>query len=294
MVKINLKMGIIFTLMLFLMIGVASASENATADNVISEQANPEVISDENVEDAGDVQNTDEDAPTAEKSLDRPQIEVSTQNGYEGKTLTLKATVKKENGSVNPVNVHFKFNGKTYDATTDSNGVASVILKFPKSKVLKTTSKTKGKVLTNTTYYKATYRCEVTADGDDYNNTGTASFDVISTKDPTVKKYQIIKKKKTYTIKVKKGANGYKKGDYGIVTWKYHKGYYTHVETGILHKSGKTIKFLIKHHTKKKGKWKWDKWSKVPVDYTNDFYYGSAIKLDKIKVRYTQITYKRI
>lgn len=297
--KFNLKVGIIFTLMLFLMIGVASASENITetiaADNVDAEALNQEignVMSVENNQEDDNLQVYD-DIQITDEPRDHPQIQVSTQKGYQGKTLTLKATVKKEDGSISPATVQFKFNGKTYTAKTNANGVASVTLKFPKSSVLKTTSKTKGKILTKTTYYQKTYGCDVTVDGDEYY-TGYASFDVISKKKPVVKKYKIIKKKKIRTIKVKNGVKGYKKGNYGILTYKYHKGYFTHVETAMIHKSGKFVKFFIKHHYKKNGKWKWNKWSKVPLEHTNDFYYGSAIKLDKIKVKYTQVSYKRI
>ena len=137
-----------------------------------------------------------------------PQISVSTITGTQGKTLTLKATVKTDNGTVQNANVQFKFNGKTYTAKTNANGVATYTLKFPASKALKTTSKTKGSILTKTTTYKSTYKCGVTVSGDEINN-ASASFNVISKKASTVKKYKIIKTKKTYTLPVKNGLKVY-------------------------------------------------------------------------------------
>ena len=34
---------------------------------------------------------------------------------------------------------------------------------------------------------------------------------------------------------------------------------------------------------KKKGKWKWNSWYKVPKGYSSKFSYGTAIKCDKVK-----------
>lgn len=288
--KLNIKIGIICILILFLSIGAISASDNSTEIMKLDDNASNEVSMDETTELIAD----NATSPT------NPQITVGNIEGNQGKTLTLKASVKTQNGSVSPATVTFKFNGQTYTASTDSNGVASVTLKFPKSAVLKTTSKTKGKILTKTTYYQKSYTCDVTVDGDGFT-TGTASFKVISKDTPLIKKYKIIKKKKTYTLKLKKGIKlakniiGFKKGNYAVVIQKYKKKGYTYIETSMIEKySDDFLKFSIKHHYKENGKWKWDKWLKVAKNRYSEFSFDHTIKVDKIKVKYTQVSYKKI
>ena len=181
----------------------------------------------------------------------------------------------------------------TTTATTDSNGVATWTVKCPSSAVWDTSSKTKGSVLTKTTTYKKYYVCDVTAYGTGYYK-NTDSFSVISKKPKVVKKYKIIKKKITKTIKVKSGERLYKWGKYAAATYKYKSGYFTYVNTAVGKKNSGLISFFIKHHYKKNGKWKWTKWKKMPKGYYSEYSYGSAIKCDKLKVKYTQVTYKRI
>ena len=274
---------------LFLSLGAIYAGDNSTDALKLDDNSQNEISIDES---------SDLLADNATSS--KPQISVEKIEGNQGQSLTLKATVKKEDGNVSHSNVTFKFNGKTYTATTDSNGVASVTLKFPKSAVLKTTSKTKGKILTKTTYYQKSYTCDVTAEGDDFQ-TGTASFDVISKNTPLIKKYKIIKKKKTYTlnlkkgVKIKKGYKAYKKGNYAVVVHKYKKKKRTYIETVVVGKNEDYfLKFSIKHHYKEDGKWKWDKWFKIPKNNEDVVNFVSSVKLDKIKVKFTEVSYKRI
>lgn len=304
--------GIMFFILLILLVGAVSASEDVN-DTISVPDSNMELQDDVSdtlcAEENNDAISIEDDTALAAeddtKLAQQPEevltsdytsaakITVSTVTGTAGEYITLKATVKNDLGNPEPATVEFKFNGETYTATTDSNGVATYKVKCPKTEAVGTTSKTKGKTLTKTTTYKATYVCDVTAYGDGYYKTST-SFQVISKKSPLVKKYKIIKKKKTYTIKVKNGLKKYKKGKYAIATYKHKGGYGTVLETAAGKINSGFIKFFIKHHYKKNGKWKWDKWRKIPKDYSDEFTYGSAVKLDKIKVRYTQVTYKRI
>ncbi len=311
MKNIKLK-GMVFFILLFLLVGIASASEDNMTDtlNIPDETqsevelSNDEAIEplsvDDNVNEPLAVENEDtlkdvnyNDIVVSDDPCEYPVITVKSISGYQGKTLTLKATVKKPDGSVSPATVEFNFNGKTYTAKTNSNGVASVTIKFPKSYALKTTSKTKGKILTKTTTYKSEYWCDVTVRGDEYY-TDTASFKVTSKKKPLVKKYKIIKKTKVRTIKVKSGIKTYKYGNYAFITYKHKSGYINYLEVAGVGKKEGYLKFFTKEHYKKKGKWKWNSWYKVPKGYSSKFSYGTAIKCDKVKVKYTQVTYKRI
>lgn len=290
--------GLIFFLLLLLAIGVVAASDDvndtitAPGDNIELENENTNRIS---VESNGELE---EDADyseslTTDTTALQPQISVNTITGTQGKQLTLKAAVKTDNGPVSNATVVFKFNGKTYTAKTNADGVATASLKFPASKALKTTSKIKGNVLTKTTIYKSTYKCDVTVSGEGLN-TSKASFNVISKKASTVKKYKIIKTKKTYTLPVKSGWKGYSKGTYGIVTHKYKSGYYNRLETVVGKKNSDVIAFSIKYHYKLDGKWKWDKWNSYKKGQSSVFSYTSDVKCDKIMVKYTQVSYKLI
>lgn len=290
--------GLIFLLLLILLIGAVSASEDANDtvsvpdDNMKleSDTSEPIIAEDDNTEIDDDYTSGN---ATYEKQLSKPKITVKSTEGYQGKTLTLKATVKTENGTPEKATVTFKFNGKTYTRTTDKNGVASVSIKFPASKAVKTTSKTKKNILTKTTTYKKTYTCTVTVEGDDYYP-GEASFKVVSKKKPLVKKYKIIKKKKIVTVKAKNGVKTYKKGNYVIVTYKYKKNGLNYIESTMGKKNSGFISFSVNHHYKANGKWKWDSWFKVPKNKESIFSYNSVVKVDKLKFKYTQVTYKRI
>ena len=305
----NMKLkGMVLFLLLFLLVGVASASEDNATDAIsipqdtqdtieVSSEANEDLTLEDNTNEPLTAEDKDilkDNSSSTEPEKVTPKIAVSKITGYQGKSLTLKATVKNGDVGVSGVKVTFKLNGNTYTNTTDSNGVAKYNIKFPKSSVLKTTSKTKGKTLTKTTYYQSTYTCDVTVTGTGYNK-ATDSFKVVSKKKPLVKKYKIIKKKKTRTIKVKSGVRTYTWGKYVAVTYKHNGGYGKIVETAMGKKNSGFIKFFVKHHYKKQnGNWKWDKWGKVPKGYSDEFTFTKNVKFDKIKVKYTQVTYKRI
>ena len=282
--------GLMFLILLILMVGAVSATEDVN-DTMSVPDDNMELES--NVSDTLSVEEDDSLGDDATEDISEPQITVKTTTGTAGKTINLKATVKTKNGTAKKATVTFKINGNTYTRTTDANGVASVSVKCPASKAVKTTSKTKKNILTKTTTYKKTYTCTVEVDGDGYSH-GEASFKVISKKPNLVKKYKIIKKKKTVTVKVKNGVKSYTKGKYVIITYKYKKNGLNYIESTMGKKNSGFISFFVKHHYKASGKWKWDSWFKVPKNKESIFSYNSVVKVDKLKFRYTQVTYKRI
>ena len=183
-----------------------------------------------------------------------PTITTKTVKGKAGKKITLTATVKNSTGPIKGVKVTFTLNGKTYKATTNANGVASLKVKCPSTAVTKITKKTKGKKMTETTTYSKTYSAKAALDD------GTSStFKVISTKNKVVKKYKIIKKKKTVTVKFKKGTKTFKKGKYAIITSAKTENGYTYFGAAVVGKQEQDyIKFFIKEHYKYNGKWKWE------------------------------------
>lgn len=221
------------------------------------------------------------------------QISTNTITGYAGDYITLKAVVKNDKGVAKKATVEFYFNGQTYKTTTNLYGEASVTVRCPATEVWDTSSKTTGNMLTKTTTYQKYYSCTVTAYGADYYK-NTDSFYVISKKPSDVKKYKIIKKKVIRTIKIKNGVKTYKWGNYGAVTYKHKGGYGTMIEVAVVKKNVGPINFYSLYHYKKNGKWKWYKWRKVPSGYSDEFSHGKLIKCDKLKIKYTQVTYQRI
>lgn len=298
MKNIKLK-GAIFFILLFLLVGVVSASEDAFNDTLSVPDETNEMEVPQEVQDPAaaesdtQLESASDDAVKMSEEKVQPKVTVSTQTGYQGKTLTLKAVVTTDNGAVEGAKVTFKLNGNTYTAYSDANGVATYTVKFPASAALKTVSKTKKNILTKTTYYQKNYKCEVGVSGDNLTDTQT-SFNVVSKKTPVVKKWKVIKKKKTVSIAVKNGLRKYIRGAYGILTYKFKYGSFTHVQTIVAKKNTGYWAFAIKHHFKQNGKWKWSKWGKYPAGYYNDFYYGSGVTLDKLQVSYTQVGYKPI
>ncbi|MBQ2666192.1 hypothetical protein [Methanobrevibacter sp.] len=286
-----MKKTILFVVLMFLLVGFVSASENVTNDtsDMLSVNAAPtdDVVLTDNGTSTEDVQGnvSGNSTPTPEK----PTITTSAVSGTQGKYITLKATVKNSTGPIEGVTVTFKLNGNTYTAKTNGNGVASVSVKCPASAVLKTTTKKTSTRMTKTTYYSKSYTATASADG------ASSSFKVTSKKANRVLKYKAIKKTKTMTVPVKKGTKVFKRGNYGLVTYKVTKYGYHFFAAAMAEKNvDGTIKFLAKLHYKQNGKWHWDKWTKIPKNKMFQSQYPKSLKVDKFKAKYTQVTYKRI
>ena len=294
-----MKKTISLVVLLFLLIGVVAASENLTngTQDTLSLDESPQdtvaVVDNATLNDVplkanstGDTsQVSDNSTPVPEK----PTITTSQVTGTQGKYITLKATVKNSTGPVSGVKVTFTLNGKTYSATTNANGVATVKVKCPASAVLKTTKKQNSKRMTQTTYYKKVYTAKASAEG------ASSSFKVISKKPNLVKKYKVIKKKKTITAPIKKGTKMYKRGKYGLATYMTTRYGYNFIAAAMAEKNTDgTIKFLAKLHYKQNGQWHWMKWTTVPKNKMYQSQYPTYIKVDKMKAKYTQVSYKRI
>ncbi len=289
-----MKKTIIFALLFFMLIGVVSASEDMNES--ISLKGNDA----DTVDTLGIGQvPTDTLKTTNEKSIqandtslqkrETPTFTVSDVSGTQGKEITLKATVKNSTGAISGIKVTFTLNGNTYTALSDENGIASVKVKCPNSAAVKTTSRTSGKILTKTTMYSKTYTATASI------GEVKKSFKVISKKANLLKKYRIVKKTKIVTLPVKSGMKGYKKGNYGVITVKKtSKGITTLGVSVIGKKENGPIKFYAKDHYKENGKWHWAKWYKIKKGKMYTITYNKNIKINKIKVRYTQVSYKKI
>ena len=197
--------------------------------------------------------------------------------------------MKNSTSPVSGVTVTFSLNGNTYTAVSDANGIASVSVKCPASAVLKTTTKKTSTRLTKTTYYSKTYSASASING------SSSSFKVTSKKANLVKKYKVVKKTRTITAPVKKGTKIFKRGSYALVTSRASgNGFYAFAAAMAKNGQSGTIKFLATLHYKQNGKWHWTKWLKIPKNRMYQSQYPSYIKVDKIKAKYTQVSYKRI
>lgn len=286
-----MKRTLFFVVLLFLLVGAVSASEdftNDTGETLIADATPADevpltddgTLADDDGEDVGD-----DTASPAET----PTITTSAVSGTQGKYITLKAVVKNSTGPVSGVVVTFKLNGNTYTATSDANGIASVSVKCPASAALKTTTKKTSTRLTKTTYYKKVYTATASING------SSSSFKVTSKKANLVKKYKIVKKKRTITAPVKKGTKIFKRGNYALVTSRA-TGNGFHAFAAAMAKNGVSgsIKFLASLHYKENGRWHWTKWLKIPANKMYQSQYPTYIKVDKIRAKYTQVSYKRI
>ena len=289
-----MKKTIIFALLFFMLIGVVSASEDMNES--ISLKSNDA----DTVDTLGIVQvPTDTLEATNEKSIEAndtsagkietPTFTVSDVSGTQGKEITLKATVKNSTGALSGIRVTFTLNGNTYTALSDENGIASVKVKCPNSAAVKTTSKTSGKILTKTTKYSKTYTATASI------GEVKKSFKVISKKANLLKKYRIVKKTKIVTVPVKNSFKGYKKGNYAVVTVKKTSKGITKLDVVVIgKKEDDSLRFDVKEHYKENGKWQWEKWYKVKKGNMYTITYNKNVKINKVKVRYTQVSYKKI
>ena len=293
-----MKKTILFVVLLFILVGAVSASENLTND--ANETLSVDETPTENIsldEDATVLQN---ETPTNDSSQEthdnptplpgKPTITTSSITGTSGKYITLRAVVKNSSGPIKGMTVTFKLNGNTYTAVTDANGVATKTIKCPKTAVSKTKTKKTSKRLTKTTYYSKTYTGSASLVSGE-----TSSFKVTSKKANLVKKYKILKKKKTMTVPLKKGSKTYKRGNYKLFTYRgSENGVYVFGALMIKKNTDGTLKFALKMHFKDGGKWQWTKWYKVAKNGEYTTWYPKYIKVNKIKAKYTQVSYKRI
>ena len=290
-----MKRTLIFVVLLFLLVGAVSASDDifndtgetlsvndTTTDSMLL--TDDDTTQDDSAEIIGNATGEDTSTP-----VENPTVTTSAVSGTQGKYITLKAIVKNSTGPVSGVTVTFSLNGNTYTAVSDANGIASVSVKCPASAVLKTTTKKTSTRMTKTTYYSKTYSASASING------SSSSFKVTSKKANLVKKYKVVKKTRTITAPVKKGTKIFKRGSYALVTSRASgNGFYAFAAAMAKNGQSGTIKFLATLHYKQNGKWHWTKWLKIPKNKIYQSQYPTYIKVDKIKAKYTQVSYKRI
>jgi len=226
------------------------------------------------------------------------KITIKSVSGIQGKKVKLSAIVKDDKGNkINRGNVNFNINGKTYVAKV-KNGIASINIKYPKAKFYKTVTRTKGNIITITTYYQKTYNCKVSFNvKGDYLKT-SSTFKITSKKKLIVSKYRYYKYK-IIVIPFKSKVNIYNKGKIGVII---NDLYYedTHViAIGAKNKKTNTpLKISTQLHYKSSyGKWYWDN-SWEPYQYYDGLpmviYFHNLDLVNKIKIRYYAPHYKRI
>lgn len=301
----NLKRGaIIFGLLFILLatVSMVSASDNITGEAIGDVDNSVELTSDENDlvlsdDAAADSSTVTENSTPPTVTKEKTKITAKSVSGKQGKKVKLTATVKtSSNAPVKNVKVVFKVNGKKYTATTNANGVATKTIKIPKAKVLKTVSKTKGKIMTKTTKYKTVYSCSVAFDGTDKFEPSSAKFKVTSKKKSTVKKYKVIKKKKTVSIPVKKKTNIKKFGNYAFIVAHEKSGTTHYLAVGGTSKYSEFIKFSSNIYAKSHGKkvYAFKKWLKSKKkDDMHQYQYQSTSKV-YVAIKYTEVFYKKI
>ena len=297
MKKTNFLIVLIFFFVISISCVAASDANDTAIANEITDNHDIQTIS--NDENTQQILQSDESGDV-ELIKEPTKVSVKSVTGKEKSNVKIKATVKtSSNTPVAGVKVTFKVDGKTYTGKTNANGVASVTIKIPKTKIVKVTAKTKNNMVTKTTEYKKTYNCVASLEGNDNYESSSTKFKVISKKTKKVQKYKIIKKQvKTITIPYK--YLGLKKKTSGQYLF------------GILHEQqegnrlsiivgnklvDKLIKFSSKVFYKANGKKVYipnNKWlkSKRSTD-VHEYYYNGYAKM-YVTIKYTANTYKKI
>ena len=227
-----------------------------------------------------------------------PKITVKSVTGNAGKKVTLTATVKDNFGNnIKGCTVTFKVNGKTYNAKTNYNGIATVKVKVPKSEFFKVYSKTKGKIVTKVTTYKKTYDCTASVSGNDRYKSSSTKFKLTS-KNKKTKKYKIVKRQtKKITIPYKKYGYREKKSGHYVFGVLHEQQESNRISIAAGDKTlQKFIKFSSKayyyNHGKKVPLLK--KWLKSKhIDDVHYYYYSGDVKI-YVTIKYKASTYKRI
>lgn len=274
-------------------VAASDANDTAIANEITDNQDIQAISNDENTQPF--LQSDDVDIvkePT--------KVSVKSVTGKEKSNVKIKATVKtSSNTPVVGAKVTFKVDGKTYTGKTNANGLASVIVKIPKTKIAKETAKTKNNIVTKTTEYKKTYNCVASLEGNDKYESSSTKFKVISKKTKKVQKYKIIKKQvKTITIPYKQWGLKKKTSGQYIVAVLHEQQEGNRLSIVVGNKLVKKfIKFSSKVFYKAHGKKIYipnNKWLKSKhITDVHEYYYDGNAKM-YVTVKYTANTYKKI
>ena len=294
MKKMNIFLIILIFCVIFSISSVAASDLNDTsiANDIENNQETQDTI----------LQSSDEslDDETTEIVKEPTKVSVKTITGKENSRANVKVNVKTDsNTPAAGVKVTLKIDGKTYQGKTNSNGIATIKVKIPKTDILKVSAKTKNSIVTKTTKYQKTYKCTASVEGNDNYDSSSAKFKVISKKNNKIQKYKIVKKqKKTITIPYKQwGTRKKVSGHYGfIIVHEQLEGN----KISIL-AAEKTLQQLIKFSSKvfykdngKKVYIPSNKWlhSNRHTDVHEYYYIGNAKMY--VTIKYNAYTFKKI
>lgn len=294
MKKMNIFLIILIFCVIFSISSVAASDLNDTsiANDIENNQETQDTI----------LQSSDEslDDETTEIVKEPTKVSVKTITGKENSRANVKVNVKTDsNTPAAGVKVTLKIDGKTYQGKTNSNGIATIKVKIPKTDILKVSAKTKNNIVTKTTKYQKTYKCTASVEGNDNYDSSSAKFKVISKKNNKIQKYKIVKKqKKTITIPYKQwGTRKKVSGHYGfIIVHEQLEGN----KISIL-AAEKTLQQLIKFSSKvfykdngKKVYIPSNKWlhSNRHTDIHEYYYIGNAKMY--VTIKYNAYTFKKI
>ena len=294
MKKMNIFLIILIFCVIFSISSVAASDLNDTsiANDIENNQETQDTI----------LQSSDEslDDETTEIVKEPTKVSVKTITGKENSRANVKVNVKTDsNTPAAGVKVTLKIDGKTYQGKTNSNGIATIKVKIPKTDILKVSAKTKNSIVTKTTKYQKTYKCTASVEGNDNYDSSSAKFKVISKKNNKIQKYKIVKKqKKTITIPYKQwGTRKKVSGHYGfIIVHEQLEGN----KISIL-AAEKTLQQLIKFSSKvfykdngKKVYIPSNKWlhSNRHTDIHEYYYIGNAKMY--VTIKYNAYTFKKI